>query len=131
MRALLALLLIVGLGCVTHVVEYTPPGSDEPTLTTKSTAVGRSAMAVDTTPGGGVSAVICQDGTSDWSISRLLSDLGQLTGSVFGGEQTDGIKGPDPASSCKQLLESGDADEEESDPIEVDPDTTIGELVGE
>ena len=131
MRALLAPLLIVGLGCTTFSIEDPATGQ-----TIKGMAYGRSALSVETNEDGETEIIICQDGVTDWIGGRLASSIGQIAGQTpfIGAAPGSGkLEGPSPASACQQIME-GSADPEppevKPETIELDADTTIGDLVG-
>jgi len=126
-KEIIALTLVAWLtGCASF--EVIDPQSG---LTVKSSAYGRGCVAVDTRLDGTISVIVAQDGTSDWSVSRALAFIADLASSVFGGgDAADGMRGPGIENGCGQILE-GSSGSDRSEMIEVAPDTTMGELIGE
>ena len=111
--ALAALSALLLASCASFEVS-TPDG-----LTIKSSAYGRGALAVDSLADGTMSIIVCQDGTSDWSIGRMFAFIGELAAPIFGGSgQDDDMQSPDSAASCKQIVESA------ADPVGYDPPPT-------
>lgn len=104
----LILFLALALGCAKSPVTWQPDATKPPVLTMDPGLFGRGAIAIEATTTT-LDIVVCQDGTSDWSLSRLFAWIGELAGSVFGGTPTtDGMKGPDPMAGCAALF--GDAE---------------------
>ena len=105
MRKILLVLLLCS--CATTEIVTYRPGTTEVAATVKATALGRACIAVDQRPTTGrLSITVEQDGTSDWSVSRLLAWLGDIAGNVFGGKaRSDGMEGPSSRSGCAGLFE--------------------------
>jgi len=96
------LALLLALGCASFEVT-TAEGT-----VVKSSAYGRGCVAVDTLPDGTASVIIAQDGTSDWSIGRMLGWIGELAAPIFGGSNRPaGMESPSLASGCAQIMEGG------------------------
>ena len=111
MRAAIPLLLL-SLGCGTSTITVYRKGETTPAAVVEQSFSGRGCIAVDTTPAGKSSVIVNQDGTSDWSATRLLAFLGDMASAVFGGGDGDGsMQGPSPYSGCSSIFEdNGGAD---------------------
>lgn len=104
-RALVIALALSVIGCATSEVTVYRPGEATPAARIAQNFAGRGCLAVDTSPDS-TSVLIQQDGTSDWSLSRLFAMLGDVAGGVFGGARDpQGMTGPSDAVGCRGVLE--------------------------
>jgi hypothetical protein len=99
MRGILASVVLLALaGCASNniTVYRTVAGEPEPLLMIEQGFSGKGCIAVDSDPVTGQASVIVQQaGTSDWSVSRVVSFLGDTVGAVFGGSRgMDEMQGP-------------------------------------
>jgi len=94
-------------GCASSKVTIYRPGTAEVAAEIEQSFTGRGCIAIDQRPTTGqLSIAIEQDGTSDWSVSRLLVYLGDVAGSVFGGERKSRtMEDAGIASGCAGLFE--------------------------
>ena len=78
----------------------------------EQTFTGRGCLAVSSTDEG-IDILIQQDGTSDWSISRLMAWIGDIAGGVFGNDtKGEGMAGPSDSSGCNGVVEDSPEREE-------------------
>lgn len=103
--SLVALFTTVGVvGCAGASIRYQPVASEPPVLEVDPSILGRGAMVVNLRRGDdSVEVIVCQDGTSDWSVSRVVALLGEVVGYVFGANDPGSMAGPDPARGCAAL----------------------------
>ena len=61
-----------------------------------------------------IDVVVAQDGSTDWSLLRLLDSVADVAGMIFGGgqRQMDGMAGPSPTTGCAQLVDQATIEEE-------------------
>jgi hypothetical protein len=108
MRVLIALPLIALLvGCASAPISYRPDPEKPPVLALDPNLKGRGCISVVATPDR-LEVILAQDGTSDWSLSRMFAWIGELGAAVFGGAPPSeaGMQGPDPTQGCAQLFET-------------------------
>ena len=100
-----ALVALLALGCASYEVQVTPPNFDAPTMVVKGHQYGRGCVAIDTQADGSTSAIIAQDGSTDWIVGRMLHGLGELVAPVFGGNNDpNAMQEPDAATGCGQIM---------------------------
>lgn len=92
-------------GCAGVPLSYRPDPTQPAVLELDPGIKGRGCIYIKASPTE-LEVVLAQDGTSDWSVSRMLGWLGDLGAAVFGGGQTstDGMQAPDPVQGCAQLF---------------------------
>ncbi len=112
MRHLFLIALAVGLlaGCASTPFEEVPTDKTESVLVLNPNLKGRGCAwtSVKRATDGSyeIEMIVAQDGTSSWSVSNMLSWLGEVAGSIFGGSRNlDAPPGPDPLHGCEQLFE--------------------------
>ena len=107
MRSLICVLFL-SLGCASFEVVYQPDGPEGSTTVVKSSAYGRGCVAVDASVDGTVSVVVAQDGTSDWSISRMFAFIAEIVGQmplIGANTNPDEMEEPDAAQGCSGIFE--------------------------
>lgn len=90
MGRVLVFLAVVGfIGCGTSgiTIYKMVDGEPVPTVEVQQRFAGKGCIAVDSAIDGSASVIVQQAGTSDWSISRMFGFMGDMAGSVFGGER--------------------------------------------
>ncbi len=110
--AILAAYLVVLLitGCASAPIRYQPDPAQPPVLEIDPGVTGRGCLYARYSEGE-LEVIVAQDGTSDWSISRLFAWIGEVAGAVFGGAASgSGMQGPDPLQGCAQLFGDGGDD---------------------
>jgi hypothetical protein len=113
-----ALLALVGCASNDITVFQMVDGELQPVLQVEQSFSGKGCIAVDSDPTTGKASVIVQQaGTSDWSISRLVSFLGDTVGAVFGGSRgMDEMQGPATGMQGCEGIFDGLEDEDEPPP---------------
>ena len=103
---LVPLLLVWLAGCGTSSITVYRPGTSTPAASVEQHFAGRGCIAVDTAADGTTSVIVAQDGTSDWSVSRLFAFIADAAAAVFGGSREGGpMPGPGAGSGCSQIFE--------------------------
>jgi len=99
----LALALV---GCASTELEVMRPGTTEVAARLHVSAFGRACLVVEQRPTTGhLNVMVEQDGTSDWSVSRLLGWVADVAGGVFGGERRAREQAkPSSSSGCAGVL---------------------------
>lgn len=93
-------------GCASSTIEIFVPGTEIREAKVTQSFLGRGCVAVDRSVAGKISVIVQQDGSSDWSASRLLGWLGDIAGNVFGGEsRSKRMEAPDAAQGCAGVFE--------------------------
>lgn len=115
--ALLVLSFFV-VGCGSNKLVLLPPGSDQPVVQILPKGYGRlcSWVTFEQTPSGTVKVdyVLAQDGTSDWSVSRLFAFVSDIVGSlpIIGGNGVrsgNAMETPSTIQACAQLVQGATA----------------------
>jgi hypothetical protein len=107
MRLFAILTACLALGCAQVPITYQPDPDHPAVVSFDPSIVGRGCIYLSVEDGD-LEIIVAQDGTSDWSVARLVAWIGDVAGSVFGGgdRSGSGIGAPDPLQGCIQLFEA-------------------------
>jgi hypothetical protein len=102
---LVFLTILLTLGCAQSSIEF--PNANGEMVNIKHNLGGRGCIAI-TTEKGEVSAVVQQDGSSDWSGIRVIPSLARAAVAVFTGRvgEDDPYTGPSDIQGCAGLFET-------------------------
>jgi hypothetical protein len=113
MKTFLVILPLLVLGCAQMPLTYQPDPESVPVLSMDPNIFGRGCLYMIYEEGS-LEMVVIQDGSSDWSLSRLLAWIADVVPPVFGGGERSGtgMAGPSDIVACASLF-GGSEDEPE------------------